>query len=322
MSPALPETRRWWGWGAGDGGRPGQAEDPGEGCWLRRAGGAAFSCTWRPDPQTNAFQRKPGAWVPVERGFVGCGEYGNLGFGAVQRGWNVPRGPGFLWEIGDSLTPRWAPSSSPPVPGALCRKSGSGAPLGASGTRRLAVRGRERPPWGRGPLGRGVLPWPKTRHVARHLEGEGKGELGLHPPPPPHTPPRSFLPRGLVLPGLPSHRSGWPGPQAAPGQRPVQELSGGGRREQGGGGWSCMSAPHFLAFSPWTVTSSLLNARTRPPAVTSSAWEPGALSSFLMMGFQSERDGEEGGKCTLSLSFLFLDFRVFLSFFWHLFFFV
>lgn len=279
MSPALPETRRWWGWGAGDGGRPGQAEDPGEGCWLRRAGGAAFSCTWRPDPQTNAFQRKPGAWVPVERGFVGCGEYGNLGFGAVQRGWNVPRGPGFLWEIGDSLTPRWAPSSSPPVPGALCRKSGSGAPLGASGTRRLAVRGRERPPWGRGPLGRGVLPWPKTRHVARHLEGEGKGELGLHPPPPPHTPPRSFLPRGLVLPGLPSHRSGWPGPQAAPGQRPGALR----RRQEGAGGRGLVLhvCPPLPGFQP--VDSHFLPPECKDQATGGHFLGVGAWGSLLVL---------------------------------------
>lgn len=249
MSPALPETRRWWGWGAGDGGRPGQAEDPGEGCWLRRAGGAAFSCTWRPDPQTNAFQRKPGAWVPVERGFVGCGEYGNLGFGAVKRGWNVPRGPGFLWEIGDSLTPRWAPSSSPPVPGALCRKSGSGAPLGASGTRRLAVRGRERPPWGRGPLGRGVLPWPKTRHVARHLEGEGKGELGLHPPPRPLTHrPAASCPGDWCCPGFPATGAGGPArrpPRVSVQSRSSPEAAGGSRGA--GAGPACLPPTSWLS---------------------------------------------------------------------------
>lgn len=77
---------------------------------------------------------------------------------------------------------------------------------------------------------------------------------------------------------FPSHLCGWPSLWVHQGQRP-EALE---RRQEAievEGGW--LSAPCFLAFRLWTVTSFILNTRTGLPMghfLTKGAWD------FLLIG--------------------------------------
>lgn len=172
--------------------------------------------------------------------------------------------------------------------------------------------------WKVGPLGFWVLPWPvQDKKCGETPPGrksrprmKGGFRVRLAGPAVPSQAPCSLLPSwpaptrylGLCeayvsqLPVWVAQPLGRPGSAS----RSFPELAGG---SSGGGSLSWISAPHFLAFSLWTVTSSILNTRTRPPGghfLTMGAWD------FLLIPDNRPLEKEDSGggeKCTLFFCF-------------------